>query len=97
MPRLSPVSGVRRRVSFAIVSSLVRLLSSTQLSDVADYAYATVVRPASGQLIFTAGACPLDDAGITVAAGDYAEQASQVMRNLRIALEKAGGSLHDAS
>jgi enamine deaminase RidA (YjgF/YER057c/UK114 family) len=45
--------------------------------------------------VFTAGACPLDAAGETVAPGDVAAQAEQVMQNLRIALLAAGADLGD--
>jgi enamine deaminase RidA (YjgF/YER057c/UK114 family) len=47
------------------------------------------------RLVFTAGACPLDDQGATVAVGDLAGQAEQVMANLRAALGAAGASLTD--
>ena len=45
--------------------------------------------------MFTAGACPLDEQGAVVAAGDVAGQAEQVMANLRIALAAAGAQLTD--
>jgi enamine deaminase RidA (YjgF/YER057c/UK114 family) len=45
--------------------------------------------------IWTAGACPLDAAGNTVAVGDYAGQTHQVMLNLAAALDSAGASLKD--
>jgi len=53
------------------------------------YAYAAVTsdRPL---LVFTAGACPLDSAGATVAPGDVAAQAEAAMANLGSALESAG-------
>ncbi|WP_372442810.1 RidA family protein [Actinomadura barringtoniae] len=72
----------------------VRLIRSTDLAPVAEYAYAAVAEsPVSA--IWTAGACPLDAEGNTVAIGDYAGQAEQVMRNLVTALESAGASLAD--
>jgi enamine deaminase RidA (YjgF/YER057c/UK114 family) len=46
-------------------------------------------------VIFTAGACPLDDAGRTVCPGDPVGQARQVMANLRVALDAAGAQLTD--
>jgi enamine deaminase RidA (YjgF/YER057c/UK114 family) len=76
------------------VSGVVRLVRSLQLSGVADYAYAASVDGSVG-LVFTAGACPLDGQGRTVAIGDYAEQARQAMSNLRIALHDAGAELGD--
>jgi len=58
------------------------------------YVYAAVA-PQGARLVFTAGACPLDAAGETVALGDLAGQAEQVMQNLRIALREAGADLGD--
>ena len=45
--------------------------------------------------MFTAGACPLDSGGITVAVGDVGGQTEQVMANLRLALQAAGAELRD--
>jgi enamine deaminase RidA (YjgF/YER057c/UK114 family) len=72
----------------------VTLVRSTDLTDDAPYAYAAVPDPGA-RLVFTAGACPLDAAGETVAPGDLAAQAEQVMKNLRIALRAAGTDLDD--
>jgi enamine deaminase RidA (YjgF/YER057c/UK114 family) len=72
----------------------VRLVRSTALTDDVPYAYAAVTGPGAG-LVFTAGACPLGDAGETVAPGDLAAQAEQVMQNLRVALRAAGADLDD--
>lgn len=60
----------------------------------AEYAYAACV-PMPARLVFTAGACPLDSAGDTVAPGDYVAQAHQVMCNLETALAASGASLSD--
>ncbi|MGP4016010.1 RidA family protein [Saccharopolyspora sp. 5N708] len=76
------------------MSKPVRLIRSGSLSDVAEYAYGAVVRP-DAHLVFAAGACPLDDTGATVAIGDYAAQAHQMMRNLDTALREAGARLSD--
>jgi enamine deaminase RidA (YjgF/YER057c/UK114 family) len=57
------------------------------------YEYASVA-PAGG-LVFTAGACPLDASGATVAPGDLAAQTRQTMDNLELALRGAGSSLED--
>jgi enamine deaminase RidA (YjgF/YER057c/UK114 family) len=76
----------------------VQLIRSTTLTDQVDYAYAAVVpgeQPGEPRWIFTAGACPLDAAGDTVAVGDYAGQARAVMGNLVTALAEAGASLTD--
>ena len=59
----------------------------------APYAYAAVT--GSGRLVFTAGACPLDTDGNTVAVGDVAGQARQVMANLVTVLQAAGAQLTD--
>ncbi|WP_199429141.1 Rid family hydrolase [Qaidamihabitans albus] len=75
------------------MSSAVDLVRTSRLSDVAEYAYASRVRAAGCELIFAAGACPLDAEGNTVAVGDYAGQARQAMRNLRTALAEAGAAL----
>ncbi|SFP79889.1 Enamine deaminase RidA, house cleaning of reactive enamine intermediates, YjgF/YER057c/UK114 family [Amycolatopsis arida] len=72
----------------------VRLVRGAELSDVAEYAYAAVVE-APARFVFAAGACPLDENGATVAVGDYAGQARQVMANLRTALREAGAELTD--
>ena len=70
------------------------LVRSSDLTDKAPYAYAAVAPPGA-RLVFTAGACPLDAAGETVAPGDVAAQAEQVMQNLRTALHAAGAGLED--
>ena len=72
----------------------VELVRAPGLAARAPYAYAAVAGNCS-RLVFTAGACPLDESGETVAIGDVAGQAEQVMVNLRIALEAAGARLED--
>ncbi|WP_324651392.1 RidA family protein [Georgenia sp. H159] len=74
--------------------TVVELIRSGNLSDVAEYAYAATV-PAGTRLIFLAGSCPLDVDGNTVAVGDYAGQAAQAVTNLGLALAEAGASLTD--
>jgi enamine deaminase RidA (YjgF/YER057c/UK114 family) len=59
----------------------------------APYAYAAVAPP--GSLIFTAGACPIDAAGVVTAPGDYVRQAEHAMANLVSALSAAGAGLRD--
>lgn len=71
----------------------VELLRSPSLADTAPYAYAARV----GDLVFTAGACPLDEHGIVVAVGDVAAQAERVMANLVTALADAGCGLTDVA
>jgi enamine deaminase RidA (YjgF/YER057c/UK114 family) len=72
----------------------VRLVRSPDLAAGVPYAYAAVTEPAA-RLVVTAGACPLDGTGATVAVGDVAGQAEQVMANLRTALRAAGAELAD--
>ena len=43
-------------------------------------------------LVFTAGACPLDETGAVVAPGDRETQAVQTVQNLLTALAEAGSS-----
>ena len=70
----------------------VTLIRADGLTEIAQYAYAAVTVP-DRSLVFTAGACPLDEHGETVAPGDLAAQASQVMDNLETALRSAGAEL----
>jgi enamine deaminase RidA (YjgF/YER057c/UK114 family) len=55
------------------------------------YDYASVA-PA-GHLVLTAGACPLDADGATVAPGDLEAQTRQTLDNLAAALAEAGSGL----
>ena len=80
--------GIMRRMPSEPVVTLVR---SEQLTTRAPYAYAAV----AGPFVFTAGACPLDADGSTVAVGDFTGQAHQVMANLETALQAAGVQLTD--
>ena len=73
-------------------SDAVWLIRSEDLTARAPYAYAAVTE-ATAHLVVTAGACPLDPSGATVAVGDVAGQAEQVMANLRSALLAAGADL----
>lgn len=76
------------------MSGAVRLIRNEELTSAVDYAYAATAR-APVRAVWTAGACPLDEHGATVAVGDYAGQAHQVMRNLVTALRGAGAELTD--
>ncbi len=71
----------------------VRLIRADQLYQGVPYAYAATTEASS--LIFTAGACPLDDSGQVVAPGDVAAQARQALANLRVALAECGCGLSD--
>ncbi|WP_420111024.1 RidA family protein [Pseudactinotalea sp.] len=72
----------------------VELIRSSELSDVAQYAYAATA-PSEARLIFLAGACPLDAEGATVAIGDYAGQAAACIENMTTALAAAGADIAD--
>jgi enamine deaminase RidA (YjgF/YER057c/UK114 family) len=71
----------------------VELVRSDRMFSGVPYAYAAT-EPGSG-LIFTAGACPLDDQGRVVSPGDVAAQMRRAVANLRIALEECGAGLRD--
>jgi enamine deaminase RidA (YjgF/YER057c/UK114 family) len=72
----------------------VTFVRPDDLAATAPYAYAALP-PTGARLVFTAGACPLDESGATVAPGDVAAQAEQAMANLRTALRAAGADLDD--
>jgi enamine deaminase RidA (YjgF/YER057c/UK114 family) len=71
----------------------VELIRSTRLFDGVPYAYAATAR--GTDLVFTAGACPLDSQGQIVAPGDIAAQARQTLDNLRVVLGECGATLRD--
>jgi enamine deaminase RidA (YjgF/YER057c/UK114 family) len=71
----------------------VQLVRAARLYGGVPYAYASVAVP--GALVFTAGACPLDQNEAVVGVGDVRRQARQVMANLREALAAAGAGLTD--
>jgi len=71
----------------------VELIRASNLSH-AEYAYAATA-PREARLIFLAGSCPLNEAGRTVAVGDYAGQAAACVETMTRALEAAGASLED--
>ena len=75
------------------VGMAVNLIRSTRLFPGAPYAYAA--RASQGELIFTAGACPLDEQGQVVAPGDITAQTRQALANLRTALEESGAAIAD--
>src|SRR5690242_7182952 len=75
--------------------SSVSLVRAPSLDGTVPYAYAAVTAP--GSLVFTAGACPLDEAGDVVAVGDVAGQARVVMDNLVVALRASGAELSDVA
>jgi enamine deaminase RidA (YjgF/YER057c/UK114 family) len=71
----------------------VKLVRSDSLYKSVPYAYASVAP--RGSLVFTAGACPLDDKGDVVGVGDVRAQASLAVANLGVALAEAGATLAD--
>jgi enamine deaminase RidA (YjgF/YER057c/UK114 family) len=71
----------------------VSLLRSARLFPGAPYAYAA--RSDQAGLVFTAGACPLDEHGVVTAPGDIAAQARQALANLVIALGESGATIAD--
>lgn len=72
----------------------VRLIRSQDLSDVAQYAYASTVG-SDTRLIFLAGSCPLENDGSTAAVGDYAGQAAKCIETMVQALHASGATIHD--
>jgi enamine deaminase RidA (YjgF/YER057c/UK114 family) len=71
----------------------IPLVRTDQLYDGVPYAYASVAPP--GALVFTAGACPLDENGLIVGVGDVQLQARQAVANLTAALAAADADLRD--
>lgn len=53
--------------------------------------YAHVAKITSGKLAYIAGQAPFDENGKVVGKGDFVAQFRQVMRNLKLAVEGAGG------
>jgi len=68
--------------------------SGSWKTDRAPYAYAAVAHEAS-RLVFTAGACPLDQTGAIMCPGDVVGQAQHAMAHLVSALLAAGAELPD--
>ncbi|HTM09029.1 MAG TPA: RidA family protein [Verrucomicrobiae bacterium] len=53
--------------------------------------YAHVAKVTSGKIVFIAGQAPFDSTGAVVGRGDFVRQFTQVMANLKLAVEGAGG------
>jgi enamine deaminase RidA (YjgF/YER057c/UK114 family) len=53
--------------------------------------YSHVAKISSGRIVFVAGQAPFDASGAVVGKGDFVAQFHQVMRNLKLAIEGAGG------
>ena len=73
----------------------VELIRPASLAGTAPYAYAA--RVPGHDLVFTAGACPLDEEGGIGPVGDRVGPAARVMDNLRTALAAAGAGLDDVA
>ena len=71
----------------------INLVRSGRLYEGVPYAYASVAP--QGSLIFTAGACPLDERGEVVGVGDVRAQASLAVANLATALAESRATLAD--
>ncbi len=71
----------------------IQLVRPDSLYPDAPYSYASVAP--GGSLIFTAGACPLDENGQVVGIGDVQSQASLALANLVTALTASGATLAD--
>jgi enamine deaminase RidA (YjgF/YER057c/UK114 family) len=54
--------------------------------------YSHVARIGAGKLVYVAGQAPFDESGGVVGKGDFVAQWRQVMRNLKRAVEAAGGA-----
>ena len=57
--------------------------------------YAHVAKINSGRLVYVAGQAPFDANGAVVGKGDFVAQFRQVMGNLKLAVEAAGGRTRD--
>jgi enamine deaminase RidA (YjgF/YER057c/UK114 family) len=53
--------------------------------------YSHVAKITSGKLVFVAGQAPFDASGAVVGKGNFVAQLHQVIRNLKLAIEGAGG------
>jgi len=76
-----------------VTNDAITFVRPAALSEQVPYAYAAVTD--AGRAVYTAGACPLDAEGRTVAVGDVVGQAKQVMTNLVTTLGEAGADLSD--
>jgi enamine deaminase RidA (YjgF/YER057c/UK114 family) len=76
-----------------VTNDAITFIRPAALTDQAPYAYAATT--GAERTVYTAGACPLDADGRTVAVGDHVGQARQVMANLVVTLREAGAELTD--
>ncbi|WP_075618863.1 RidA family protein [Paenisporosarcina indica] len=71
----------------------ISFIHSSKLAAV-DYAYASRV-PSGMNMLYFAGACPLDKDGKVTGIGDYAFQAKTCVDNLKVALKECGATVED--
>ena len=71
----------------------IKLVHIDSLYTEVPYAYASIAP--RGSLIFTAGACPLNDKGEVIGVGDVRAQASLAVANLVTTLAESGARLAD--
>jgi enamine deaminase RidA (YjgF/YER057c/UK114 family) len=71
------------------------VLSNPKTMFVPTAGYSQVAEIRSGKLIYIAGQVPFDKSGNLVGKEDFLAQAEQVFRNLKAAVEAAGGGLSD--
>jgi len=65
-----------------------RFVSPPELFAGAPYEYGAMVD--GGSVLFTAGACPIDESGVVVGPGDFERQADVAVSNLLATLNAAG-------
>jgi enamine deaminase RidA (YjgF/YER057c/UK114 family) len=58
-------------------------------------AFSSAVKVTGGSLLFLAGMSPVDEQRRLVGLGDFDRQVEQVWENMRLAIEKAGGTMTD--
>jgi len=75
------------------VNKKISLIHSTNLASV-DYAYAGRI-PSGMDLLFLAGACPINKNGEVPSLSDYELQAKLCVENLKEALKDCGATLED--
>ncbi|MGR3762985.1 RidA family protein [Rossellomorea sp. NS-SX7] len=75
------------------MSDKLSFIRSTNLASV-DYAYASRV-PSDMDMLFLAGACPLDKDGNVAHPGNYENQAKWCVENMKEVLRECGASLKD--
>lgn len=68
---------------------MFELLNPTGLEKPVGYAH--VAKISTGKIVFVAGQAPFDADGSVVGKGDFVAQFRQVMSNLKVAVEGAGG------